>query len=544
MNRPLEIRDVENISLEASDDNSDMYPQLVAQFSCQHEKNSDCISYSFGFKFVCCSVVLMINVTYAAIEGISVTVTTPYVSGVILQKCSHLHIQSNTYIGIEAERAVIELSVTVGITAYESSDIEMDSLEASNFTFGVALSKSRNTSMINVSAVHNGYDGIWLDNSTDPSTMNVCAAHNGWNGIWLYRCTNTSMMKVSAVHNGRDGIYLDYSTDTRMMNVSAVHNGWYGIGLHHSTDISMMNVSAVHNGIYLDYSTDTSMMNVSAAHNEHDGIHLDYSTDTSMMNVSAAHNEHDGIHLDHSTDTSMVNVSLQLPVDCSCIAWPDLSRLRVLHLGISGERNWKLSSLLHGLKLITLKINIYESVLCREDCIALAQLLLPSSCLENVYIEACGEFCITSEIQFKESQSPLLAIGNLNTSQLVIEMTIFDNKIQDYLGYCIAYSSCHWMLTFNNRTRNNFKTVTDAACKSYNNKASLRVVVLRGGVDGKYFNSKQKIVHQPLSISTEDLNALFTAHAESGGTVAGATSRLFLYCMARPFSITSAAFRN
>ena len=135
---------------------------------------------------------------------------------------------------------------------------------------------------------------------------------------------------------------------------------------------------------------------------------------------------------------SLEELSLQLPVDCSCIAWPDLSRLRVLHLGISGERNWKLSSLLHGLKLITLKINIYESVLCREDCIALAQLLLPSSCLENVYIEACGEFCITSEIQFKESQSPLLAIGNLNTSQLVIEMTIFDNKIQDYLGYCIA----------------------------------------------------------------------------------------------------------
>ena len=43
MNRPLEIREVENISLEASDDNSDMYPQLVAQFTCQQEANRDCI---------------------------------------------------------------------------------------------------------------------------------------------------------------------------------------------------------------------------------------------------------------------------------------------------------------------------------------------------------------------------------------------------------------------------------------------------------------------------------------------------------------------
>ena len=50
MNRPLEIRDVENISLEASDDNSDMYPQLVAQFTCQYEAISDCIIYKCMLK--------------------------------------------------------------------------------------------------------------------------------------------------------------------------------------------------------------------------------------------------------------------------------------------------------------------------------------------------------------------------------------------------------------------------------------------------------------------------------------------------------------
>ena len=63
MNRPLEIRDVENISLEASDDNSDMYPQLVAQFTYQQEANSDCIviiidfyNASYNIIFACCSV--------------------------------------------------------------------------------------------------------------------------------------------------------------------------------------------------------------------------------------------------------------------------------------------------------------------------------------------------------------------------------------------------------------------------------------------------------------------------------------------------------
>ena len=271
MNRPLEIRDVENISLEASDDNSDMYPQLVAQFTCQHEISSDCIathcdcieiqSYTFS-GFVCCSVVWMINVIRAAIEGISVTVTTPHVSGVILQQCSHLHIQSNTYIGIQ-KQFDFDDDQSVGIIAYESSDIEMDSIEVSNnFTFGVALSKSRSSSMMNVSAAHNEGFGIRLDYST-----------------------NTRMMNVSAAHNV-DGIALDHSTDTSMMNVSAVHNGQEGIWLDHSTDTSMMNVSAVHNGqegIWLDSSTNTSMMNVSAAHNMRDGIWLFNSTDTRMM---------------------------------------------------------------------------------------------------------------------------------------------------------------------------------------------------------------------------------------------------------------------
>ena len=177
MNRPLEIRDVVNISLEASDDSSHMYPQLVAQLTCQQEALSDCSNpQATAFIHVCCSVVWMINVTHAAIEGISVTVTTPYVSGVTLQQCSHVHIQSNIYIGIQEQ---FEIGQAVGIITNESSDIEMDSLEVSNFTVGVMLHMSRSTSMMNVSAAHNGWYGIWLDNSTHTSMINVSAAQNG-----------------------------------------------------------------------------------------------------------------------------------------------------------------------------------------------------------------------------------------------------------------------------------------------------------------------------------------------------------------------------
>ena len=139
-----------------------MYPQVVVQFACHHAAKSDCIPLVFEHFFErhlypCCSVVWMINVTHAAIKGINVTVRAPKISGVILQQCSHLHIQSTSYSGIQEQESDRHdfVNIECGNLAYESSDIEMVSLEANNFTYGVMLYKSRNTSMTNVSAAHN-----------------------------------------------------------------------------------------------------------------------------------------------------------------------------------------------------------------------------------------------------------------------------------------------------------------------------------------------------------------------------------------------------
>ena len=307
MNRPLEISDVENISLEASDDNSDVYPQLVSQFTCQYEANRDCINIELYYQYVCCSIVWMINVTQAAIEGINITVRTPHVSGVVLQQCSHVHINSITYSGIQEHDNDFE-SNQCGILTYESSDIEMESLEADNFTNGVVLCKSRRISIINISTAHNEFAGIYLYRSTDTSMMNVFAVNNWDYGIFLYYSTDTSMMNVYAVYNG---IYLDHSTNTSMMSVSASYDGSIGIYLNHSTDTSMMNVSADYNGvigIYSNHSNNTSMMNVYAEHNENGGINLYHPNDASMMNVYAAQNGGYGMYLYYSTDISMMNI--------------------------------------------------------------------------------------------------------------------------------------------------------------------------------------------------------------------------------------------
>ena len=213
----------------------------------------------------------------------------------------------------------------------------MDSLEASSSSYGVMLYMSRNTTMMNVSAAHNGEEGIILYYSTNTSMMNVNAVHNWDFGIVLANSTNTSMMNVSVAHNEGCGIALADSTNTSMMNVSAAHNEGCGIALADSTNTSMMNVSAAHNegcGIALADSTNTSMMNVSAAHNEGCGIALADSTNTSMMNVSAAHNEGCGIALADSTNTSMMNVSAAHNEGCG-IALADSTNTSMMNVSVA-----------------------------------------------------------------------------------------------------------------------------------------------------------------------------------------------------------------
>ena len=230
MNRPLEIRNIENISLEASDDYSYMYPQLVAQFTCQYEVDCNAyiqiISSSITYT-VCCSVIWMMNVTHAGIDGISITTKIPKVSAVILQQCSYLHLLSITLIsGIqEIDNDFDSKEYGFGILAYESDAIEMDSLEVSYFTNGVTLYRSSNVNMTNVSAAHNHCDGIDLKYCIATNMMNVSAVHNRVYGVHLFHSTDTSMLNISAAHNQKRGIHMFNCRNTNLHFTYAYDNG-------------------------------------------------------------------------------------------------------------------------------------------------------------------------------------------------------------------------------------------------------------------------------------------------------------------------------
>ena len=80
---------------------------------------------------------------------------------------------------------------------------------------------------------------------------------------------------------------------------------------------------------------------------------------------------------------------LELPAECSSITWPDLSGLRVLHLEISGERNWRLDTLLPHLSLESLTIESAgdRGTVVFEDCVAIGMLLSSSNCLKCLHFQ-------------------------------------------------------------------------------------------------------------------------------------------------------------
>ena len=83
-------------------------------------------------------------------------------------------------------------------------------------------------------------------------------------------------------------------------------------------------------------------------------------------------------------------LALTLPVECSSIAWPDLSGLRVLKLGFSYRRNWTLDTLLPHLSLesLTLGTHYRDGALIQKDCVALVNCITTSEdCLKDLCLQ-------------------------------------------------------------------------------------------------------------------------------------------------------------
>ena len=112
------------------------------------------------------------------------------------------------------------------------------------------------------------------------------------------------------------------------------------------------------------------------------GGYLPLSISTEALNV---------LFIEMKNVIRLQELHLELPAECCSITWPDLSGLRVLHLEISGERNWRLDTLLPHLSLESLTIESFRDgcTVVFEDCVAIGMLLSSSNCLKYLEFQSC-----------------------------------------------------------------------------------------------------------------------------------------------------------
>ena len=116
-------------------------------------------------------------------------------------------------------------------------------------------------------------------------------------------------------------------------------------------------------------------------------------------------------------------LSVELPVSCDQITWPDLSALQQLELIISGKTNWKLNTLLHHLSLESLivapAINI-PSELVHEDCVAIGDHITSTTSLKELCISS-NTTCISSDKGVEAITAALASNQSLPLERLELE---------------------------------------------------------------------------------------------------------------------------
>ena len=133
--RPLQIRNLHNVSLTAYDDSSGQTPHILAEFSCEYETNGDGIQleiYTYSVH-IRCAAIWFTNVTDAAIIGINMTVETQGMSAIVLHNVSSANIQLDIVCSREQDFSDFNLTgvdhdlfIQVGIFVYKSNFICID----------------------------------------------------------------------------------------------------------------------------------------------------------------------------------------------------------------------------------------------------------------------------------------------------------------------------------------------------------------------------------------------------------------------------------
>ena len=321
MDRPLTIGNVHNMSLESLSDESDEYPHLVAQFSCETEGH-ECIymnRYDTGWSYfpdvtkfqVCCAAIWLHDVYNVTVKGISITVQTSdkHISVVILKNVSGTTVQLNATCSLTDDTS----NDTNGIIMYEATSVVVHSSSANNCSYGLVLHNTTNIHIAKVTAMYNDVVGIALRTCTDTNIYNTVAAHNGRDGMILMDMNNTHITNTTTAHNGWTGMILVDMYNTHITNTTTTHNDEDGMILFIMNNTHITNTTTAHNrarGMDLSTMSNTHITNMTIAYNDWSGMDLFHMSNTHITNTTTAHNVRNGMNLEAMNNTHITNTTM------------------------------------------------------------------------------------------------------------------------------------------------------------------------------------------------------------------------------------------
>ena len=291
MDRPLHVLDMKNVTLKSSD-SENVQPVLVPRFPCVYSyclgivnissrtyhvgyhgpwKNIRDFYYEKNFISVCCSVVHVINVSHAYIDGIQIAANA---SGLIIENCTDIHI-SNSLIVANKEH-----TSAVGTLVYKSSRILVDTLQANNFSWGIATSNSVSIIISNTRIQNCSGPGVYILDSDSVSVVNVMSQNNR-HGIVILSTNHTTVTDSTLVNNVLTGIMLVWAKSSDINHTLSDSNGFYGF--------------------YLDTCTNTLVNGVHANHNAANGFLIDIGTNLIMINITVKQSQKEGMFILNAT---------------------------------------------------------------------------------------------------------------------------------------------------------------------------------------------------------------------------------------------------
>ena len=307
MDRPLEVRDTQNVTLKSTDTEK-VQPLLVVQFPCAVHDN--CLEFEWGVNrltgyppmpiSVCCSAVHFRNVSQAHIDDIEISANSTNVSALVIEHCTDILISS---VILTNERPMTEF----GILVYKSSKIVVDILQASKFVYGIAAYKSHFISISNTN-IHNMSYGVYVVESDNASVVNVMSQSNT-HGIVSALTSHTTITNSTFQNNGGCGIVLTEATFSDISHFLSNNNDC-GFVLEQCTDAFVNGMHASHNkfGFQIELCTNLTIINILVEHTHNAEAVVIFRTTGVMKSVCASNNQYAGIAI-HSSAMYMENIS-------------------------------------------------------------------------------------------------------------------------------------------------------------------------------------------------------------------------------------------